>query len=117
MIKGEVPAPTPEALMRSRYSAYASLNLDYLDQTTDPQALGEIDNKANKEWANTAEFLDLQIVTATDSGNKGTVEFKTNFKIKGDETVHTHHELSTFRKQGGRWYFRKGRVVEVVPKK
>ena len=109
LIKGHEPAKTPEALMRSRYSAFATKDMDYVLETTDRQTLHSFDLVASREWAESAEFFKLEILRATDEGNKGIVEFKAHFRLK-DGADQVHHELSKFRKQAGRWYFREGKV-------
>lgn len=109
-INGEAVAETPEILMRSRYSAYCLKNFDYLEETTDPQAIGEVNHAANQEWAESVEFLKLEILATSVDKNKGLVEFKASFKEKGKDEIHVHHELSKFRKHQGVWYFRDGQV-------
>ena len=110
LIDGEIDAETPEALMRSRYTAFATKKLQYLIETTDPQTSSQFDWKANEDWANSAKFLGLEILKSTMDGNKGTVEFKATFQINGEPEEKTHHEFSKFRKQAGIWYFREGRM-------
>lgn len=109
-VEGDALAETPEALMRSRYSAYCLKNFDYLEATTDPQALGDVNHAANRQWAESVEFLSLEILSASVDKNKGLVEFKATFKELGKEEVHVHHELSKFRKHQGQWFFRDGQV-------
>ncbi len=96
--------------MRSRYSAFAKNQMDYLMGTTDPQTLQDIDEDANKEWAERATFLKLEIVKAEEKGTKGTVEFKAFYSVDDEEYI--HHEVSTFRKQAGEWFFKSGKVKE-----
>lgn len=121
LLKGEAQADSPESLMRSRYSAFVHKDIDYLFESLDPQARHDWDPKSTAEWANNAEFTGLEIIKATDEGNKGTVEFKAHFKMAtepgGTPVEHTHHEVSKFRKQAGVWYFRDGRVIEPPPEK
>ncbi|WP_374079067.1 YchJ family protein [Bdellovibrio bacteriovorus] len=105
---GKALAPTAEALMRSRYSAFAKNQMQYLRDTTDPQTLDLIDDEANKEWAERAKFLKLEIVRAEEKGTKGTVEFKAFYSVDDEEYV--HHEVSTFRKQAGEWFFKSGKI-------
>lgn len=100
--------PTAEALMRSRYSAFAKNEMQYLRDTTDPQTLENIDDEANKEWAERAKFLKLEIVRAEEKGTKGVVEFKAFYSV--DDEDYVHHEVSTFRKQAGQWFFKSGKV-------
>ena len=100
--------------MRSRYSAFCIKNLDYIVDTTDPQARAQMDLASTKEWMNGAEFKKLEVLAATDEGNKGTVEFKAHFTMNGIDEI--HHEVSKFRKQAGVWYFRDGRIIPPPPK-
>jgi len=101
--------------MRSRYAAFVHKDVDYLYETLDPQARFDFDERATREWAEKAEFLNLEILRATSEGNKGVVEFKATYKTA--DGVHVHHEVSKFRKQGGIWYFRDGKVLPPPPEK
>ncbi len=86
--------------------------MDYIRETTDPQAVHQTDWQANEEWAATATFKKLEVLRATVENNKGVVEFKAHFSVaETPEEVQIHHEVSRFRKQAGRWYFREGKVV------
>lgn len=105
---GKAQAPTAEALMRARYSAFAKNQMQYLRDTTDPQTLENIDEEANKEWAERAKFIKLEIVHAEEKGTKGTVEFKAFYSVDGED--YFHHEVSTFRKQAGVWFFKSGKI-------
>jgi len=115
LLEGEKEAASPEALMRSRYSAFCQKNIDYVVDTTDPQARADMDRDSTLEWMNGAEFTRLEVLASSDEGNKGTVEFKAYFKMNGVDEV--HHEVSKFRKQGGVWYFRDGKVKMPPPPK
>lgn len=103
------PAPSPERLMRSRFVAYAQKKVDYIVATTDPQRRGEVSREAVEAWMNEAEFTRLEVLSQTDEGNKGTVEFRAHHLSGGAEQI--HHEVSRFRKQAGVWYFRTGKVL------
>ncbi|AFY00991.1 YchJ family protein [Bdellovibrio bacteriovorus] len=105
---GKALAPTAEALMRSRYSAFAKNQMEYLQDTTDPQTLDQIDEEANREWAERAKFLKLEIVHAEEKGTKGTVEFKAYYNVDDEDFI--HHEVSLFRKQAGEWFFKSGKI-------
>lgn len=96
--------------MRSRYSAFAKNQMQYLRDTTDPQTLDTIDDDANKEWSERAKFIRLEILKSEEKGTKGTVEFKAYYSV--DDEEYTHHEVSTFRKQAGEWFFKSGKVKE-----
>ena len=112
-LEGKAEAPTPEALMRSRYSAFCDKNIEYVEQTTDPQARAEFDRAATQAWMEGAQFSKLEVLKTSAEGNKGMVEFKAYFTMEGKPEV--HHEISKFRKQAGVWYFRDGKVILPTP--
>lgn len=101
-------AQTAQELMRSRYSAFCTLNIAYLIETTDPQVRASVRAEDYQEWASMALFKKLEILKAEESGNKAIVEFKAVYDLK-DAPEQIHHEISKFRKQGGIWYYREGR--------
>ena len=98
-LTGKLQAPTPEALMRSRYTAYVQGVMPYLKDTLAPESRGDYDENNAREWAKKSEWLGLEIVSA--EGN--TVEFNARYKTQGK--IFEHHEVSKFKKQGERWYF------------
>ena len=99
-------APTPEALMRSRYSAYALGLGDYLLQTwhasTRPSQPLEFD--AAQHWVR------LEIRQAPPAAaERGEVEFVAVSKLGG--RAHRLHERSRFVREAGRWFYRDGDVL------
>lgn len=89
-------APTAEALMRSRFSAFAVGDAAYLLQTwhasTRPTTL-ELDD---------ARWYRLDILSATRGGpldTRGTVEFEAFYRGG------SQHENSAFLREGGRWFY------------
>lgn len=96
--------------MRARYSAFAKNQMEYLRETTDPQSLHNIDDDANKEWAERAKFLKLDILKSEEKSTKAIVEFKAFYTVDDEDFI--HHEISTFRKQAGEWYFKSGKLLE-----
>jgi SEC-C motif-containing protein len=106
-IKGAQKAPTAETLMRSRYTAYTLKDVAYLEKTLAPEARGDFDRDATREWAGQATWKGLEIVSkekGEESDSKGTVEFVAKYEVAG-KTL-DHHEVSKFRKDtNGRWLF------------
>ena len=100
IIKDSEKATTAEALMRSRYSAYASHQADYLVATTHISQRKHYPKTEILNWATTNKWLKLEIVKTTEN----TVEFKAYFS---DNTLqnHIHHELSTFVFENGSWFY------------
>ena len=98
---GSVPAPTAETLMRSRYSAFARGDADYLvatwDPSTRPRAVG-LD--PDRRW------LRLEILDVVDGGpfaETGQVEFRAHYRDGG--TRGAQHERSRFVRRRGRWFY------------
>ncbi len=115
VIDGTAMAPTAEALMRSRYTAYTLQDINYLASTLDPNELRDFDKDATAKWARDSTWMGLEIVkiSAGVSGDKdGTVEFKACFKQDG--VKQEHHEVSQFRKIDGTWLYCGGKEVGPV---
>ncbi|MNL11859.1 hypothetical protein D3C87_1327110 [compost metagenome] len=112
---GDALPKTSEELMRSRYSAFVVKDIDYLAESLDPQNRHDFSRKDTETWANNATFTGLDIIKTEDNGNKGMVEFKAHYTIGAEAYV--HHEVSTFRKQAGQWYYKSGKIYEETPKK
>ncbi|MFN8390745.1 MAG: YchJ family protein [Bdellovibrionota bacterium] len=106
---------TAEALMRSRYSAYVKGEIEYLGQTLHPNERFGFDRKAAKDWAESSEWLGLEIKKArgSEGDQQGVVEFIARFRQDGVE--HAHHEISQFKKLNGRWFFVNGHVIPASP--
>ena len=112
-ISGKAKPTTAEALMRSRYSAYATGAVEYLLRSTHPSTRKFYDAEAIENWANSSVWQKLEIVskTAGEAQDKtGTVEFKAYFTDAQNEPQ-IHHELSNFRKELGKWFFVDGRIL------
>ena len=102
---GSRPAETPEALMRSRYSAFAAGDGAYLLATDasspeDPQVRGELER-----WAKSVTWLRLEVreVSASEDPLEGFVAF-TAWYLEGDSVV-SLAERSLFRRLDGRWKY------------
>ena len=100
---GGIPAPTPEALMRSRYTAFAVGDADYLARTWHPGTRPEtLDLEPDLRWRG------LEIVSAEAGHKRGTVEFRASWSQGGTRGV--LHERSRFVRQSERWWYLDGVV-------
>jgi SEC-C motif-containing protein len=117
IIAGERPAPTAEALMRSRYTAYVEENVPYIRDSHDPESRESFDEAATGDWARRATWLGLEVLSTSAGGagdQQGEVEFVARFRDeRGVE--HRHHERSTFIRRDGRWYFQDGELQAPPP--
>lgn len=110
-LEGTEKPQTAEQLMRSRYTAHVVGNIDYIVNTVHPETRKNHDSSAIRDWALNTDWEKLELISREMGGiphNSGTVEFKAHFKQGGKSVA--HHELSTFRKHEGEWYFYDGRV-------
>jgi SEC-C motif-containing protein len=110
VLAGE-PAATPEALMRSRYTAYVLCDVDHLERSLAPEALKDHDRKGAEQWAKSVEWLGLAINGTSAGGAEdqtGVVDFTVRFRQNGAE--HNHHETSSFRRHDGRWVYVDGKI-------
>ena len=101
--------------MRSRYTAYALQDVDYLESTLHGAELRDFDKDATEKWARDSTWMGLEIVkTSAGSPNdkEGAVEFKARYERDG--AIQEHHELSLFRKIDGIWLYSGGKGVGPV---
>lgn len=107
-------ANTAEELMRSRYSAFAVGDIDYLFETHDPRTRDELDRAEIEAWSKGSDWQGLTIVQVEDGDKNdtdGKVEFIAKFNADGEE--HYHHESAEFFRKGGVWYYKDGKMVDV----
>jgi len=97
-------APTALALMRSRYSAYATHNADYLLETTDVSERKYYSKAEILKWATSNKWQKLEILSFTEN----TVEFKAYF-LDFNNKPQVHYEFSTFRCEENTWYYLDGK--------
>lgn len=100
-------APTAEALMRSRYSAYVIDHLPYLLDTWHPSTRPEqiSPNPTGIKW------LGLTIRSYhNQSDTQATVEFVARSRLQGRAT--RMHEKSIFLRENGQWFYVDGIFIE-----
>ena len=97
-------APTAEALMRSRYSAYVIHNADYLLATTHFKERKYQSKIEILNWAIANQWQRLEVIDAT----KNTVEFKAYY-VDAQLQEQIHHEFSNFIFEGDHWFYVDGK--------
>jgi SEC-C motif-containing protein len=100
---GLQPAPTAEALMRSRYSAFALKNDAYLLSTWHPTT-----RPARLHFDSGDEWVQLRVLAASTDGDAATVEFIARSRQGGH--VASLHEVSRFAREDGRWLYVDGTI-------
>jgi SEC-C motif-containing protein len=100
------PAPDAEALMRSRYSAYALKLEDYLLASWHPDTRPATLDLA----ADQCKWIGLEVKKhQQESADNASVEFIARYKING-RALHLH-ETSRFVREAGRWFYVDGEFV------
>lgn len=96
-----LPAPDPETLMRSRYSAYAlcleSYVLDTWHENTRPEQL-DLDRAI--------KWIGLDVLSFSEQGDEGWVSFVARYKVNG--RAGRMLEKSHFLRESGRWFYLAG---------
>jgi SEC-C motif domain protein len=108
--RGDREADTPEALMRSRFAAFALADAEYLWRTLHPDHEDRADDRttvvaALKATARSLRFMRLTILDA--SGDQ--VTFRAAVFAKGQDRSFT--ERSTFAREGTAWRYLSGKIV------
>jgi SEC-C motif-containing protein len=103
-VEDGVAAPTAEALMRSRYTAYALRREDHVFRTWHPRTRPpDVATDPSLTWTGLT-------VLATSAGGvddeTGTVEFRATWRA-GSQRGELH-ELSRFERRGRRWVYVEG---------
>ncbi len=107
VIDGSRPAPSADALMRSRYSAFA-LGCDaWLRQSWHPQTRPENFSTADQHL----KWLGLKLIRHQTTGhNTAEVEFVARYRAGGRGG--RLHETSRFVREGNQWFYLDGDVHE-----
>jgi SEC-C motif-containing protein len=121
-LAGAAIPPTAEALMRSRYTAYAQKNEDYLLASWHPSTRPGapiIDQNEKIQWLGLEIKSSLRLrqrkAKLPDPPDRDTVEFVARFRIGG--RAQRLHELSRFVREPGpdgalRWFYLDGSFPE-----
>lgn len=111
--QGKAVAPTPETLMRSRYSAFVAQDADYLIHTWHA-SMGVAKFKAElvADFDHT-EWLGLNVLASATEGDTGMVTFAARFRDDRDGQIHLIHERSRFVREDGQWYYLDGNQPKV----
>jgi SEC-C motif-containing protein len=105
VIDGEVTAETAEALMRSRYAAYARGATDHLFRTWHPRTRPvEVDPDPRVRWV---RLTVLGVEAGAEGDDTGVVEFRAQWVSDDGAPVRRGvlHERSRFARRACRWFY------------
>lgn len=113
---GDAKPETAAKLMRARYSAFVKNKVQFIADTHVPDT-EDFDLEEAKQWATSSTWKGLQIVATKQGGVNdatGVVEFKALYADDKDKD-YLHHEISTFKKIDGVWFYEDGQLVGTGP--
>jgi len=97
-------APTPEALMRARYSGYARDDAAYVSRSWHPDT-----RPAALALADGDRWLGLQVIDSGEHGNDGWVHFRATCRDGTDFAQLEEH--SRFKYEDGQWRYLDGQTA------
>lgn len=100
ILNGKQLAQIPEQLMRSRYTAFATQNADYLVATTHISTRKQHNKKDILDWSKSNTWLKLSVQETT----LNRVRFKAYYRDENG-IEHVHHEYSNFKQEGEQWFY------------
>ena len=100
-INFETVPKTPEQLMRSRFSAFATANVDYIFKTQDPTIHQSLDKQSFLKELQGQKWVHLEVVNTT----QDSVEFIASMLY--NDILYTMQELSLFEQKEQRWIYAK----------
>lgn len=102
--------------MRSRYSAFATANIDYIEKTMLGDALNHFNKEEAQKWAQSVLWLGLTIINTDYEPNNpqiGYVEFVARYLE--NSVMKSIHERSEFHHINGQWFYMTGIKPEGGP--
>ena len=116
IIKGTEKAPTAEALMRARYSAYVAHEIDFIiNSCEEGEGIADIDKEATEEWSRQSKWQGLKILRTEEKGDEGVVEFIADYTL--NQMIEHHHEIAGFKKFNGEWKNVAGNIITETVKR
>lgn len=108
-IEGRELPPTPEALMRSRYTAYTLHDLHYIKSTMKGKALIQFSDRSSDN-THQVTWMGLTVISSKmKSERNGFVSFEAKYQIENE--TFSIKEKSEFRKFGEKWFYIDGRKI------
>jgi SEC-C motif-containing protein len=103
--------------MRARYSAYATGEIDFLEQSTHSRTRKEFDPIGAGHWSSESRWLGLSILGGDSTmPNRAHVNFEARYEDK-EGTAITHRERALFEQEDGEWRFVTGGGIPVTSQK
>jgi SEC-C motif-containing protein len=113
IISGTRKAKSPTELLRARYTAFATSQIEFITQTTHPRVREDSNETANRKWAETATFTKLEILNTESRGeNAADVSFEAHYTANDQRQI--HRERARFERLKRRMVFRLRRNAQTT---
>ena len=106
IIQGKAKAKTAEDLLRARYTAFTTGDVDFILGSHHSRTVAEVKRSEIEEWSKSSEWLGLKILEKSEgleTDEKATIIFQAQYRVK--EKEEDHFEKSFFEKENGQWKF------------
>jgi SEC-C motif domain protein len=122
-LTGTAIAPTAEALMRSRYTAYCKANVDYLIATLHPKSRKKDDRTSISQSMQNTRWIGLKILKIQKGqiqDRRGVVEFVAQYQPVQSNglpmmgIVNQLHERSRFVREKEQWFYVDGDILPPI---
>ena len=70
IIEGKAAPTSAEELMKSRYTAYTTGNMDYIEKTMSGEALKVFDKESAQIWSDTSDWQNLEIIKKSNTNGR-----------------------------------------------
>jgi SEC-C motif-containing protein len=116
ILQGKAKASTAEALMRARYTAFATGDIDFIFNSHHPKTSEGLERKEIEAWSKSSTWLGLRVIEtqkgATED-SEGVVIFHARYHAEGKD--HDHYEHSQFERHQGDWKFLDAQPLHTGP--
>ncbi len=93
----------PEQLLRTRYDAFVSGDVDYILATHHPETRSQVERAAVEAWSKGSSWKGIKIDQVDLKKDKALIRFTVRYQREDETTNHT--EDAEFRLFDGRWYY------------
>jgi SEC-C motif-containing protein len=109
------PAPSAEALLRSRYTAFVTRQLDHVERTHAPEIREDFNRAEAERMAEECEWKGLEIRSVSENGDNAEIEFVIRFRRDKQDMIQL--ERSSFRRDDGQWLYVSGEINPQGPQR
>lgn len=101
-------APNAEALIRSRYTAFATRQLDHIERTHAPEIRADFNRAEAERMAEECDWQGLKITQVDEHGDKADISFVIHFRHENQDKYQL--ERAHFRKEQDQWLYEGGEI-------